>query len=254
PLAPQDARESFHVLAGRAALERASGAGEESEAVRDGRDLVADGHSERLAHVLRLDARQLIAVLLDDRCELEQHLAPLARRAVGPDLVVRLARSLHRAVDVLRRALRHGRDDLTEGRVLDLLHLVACAVDPLAADEHLVASKRGLHMSLLVSALSRAVRRSPPRKGRRSGCPIPRRAARQEWSAASACGSRCGARPNARGSVLSRAPPTARARSPCRPALWSCGCAPAPCRPSRPSRARRRRSHAHSPSCASAPR
>src|SRR5256885_1927411 len=107
----------------------------------------------------------VIAVLLDDRCELEQHLAPLSRRAVGPDLVVRLARSFHRAVDVLRRALRHCRDDLAEGRVLDLLHIVACAVDPLAADEHLVASKRGLHMSLLVSALSRAVRRWAPREG-----------------------------------------------------------------------------------------
>src|SRR5207245_2578875 len=158
-LATHDARQALHVFGRRAALEQTRSSGEEAEAVDDGRDLLRLRRGQRLAHVLGLDTRQLVAVLLDDRRDLEQHLAALFRRAVEPDLVESLAGGPDRTVDVLLSAFRHGGDDLAVGGVDDFLGVVAGAVDELAADENLVVAYLSLHSLTPWSWPIRAARR-----------------------------------------------------------------------------------------------
>src|SRR5260370_39259350 len=81
--------------------------------------------------------------------ELEQALAPFARRGVEPNIVVCVARCSHRGVDVLFGPLRNLCDDLAGGRVDDLLVFASCARPPLAADEHLSSLQRRAHFLLL---------------------------------------------------------------------------------------------------------
>src|SRR5260370_14040489 len=81
--------------------------------------------------------------------ELDQAVAPFARRGVEPHIVVCIARRSHRGVDVLFGPLRHLCDDLAGGRVDDLLVFASRAGPPLAADEHLPSLQRRAHFLLL---------------------------------------------------------------------------------------------------------
>src|SRR5205823_11279436 len=128
-----------------AALEQATGTGEEADAVDDGRDLFRVGDGGRLANVFRLGLRELVAVGLDRLRELQHSVAALAGRAVRPAAIERLAGRCDRTVDVLVGPFRDVGDDLAGRGIDDLLHLAARAGCPLAADEHVVTSKRRAH-------------------------------------------------------------------------------------------------------------
>src|SRR6266566_4434442 len=91
-----------------------------------------------------------------------------------------------------------------------------------------------------------------PRQVPCRGCPALRAADRRGWSAASACGSRCGAPRSAAAEGPFRARYRGCARSRCRPGSWSCGRAPAPCPPLRRQLSRRRPGRARPASCACA--
>jgi hypothetical protein len=142
-LPPDPRGVAAHVLAGRAAFEDARRAGEEADVVRADRHLVARVR-QRLAHVLRLDPGQLLAVLVQQVGQLEQHLGALAGCRLAP-LRPRLPGGLDRAVDVRLRPLRHRGDRFTGGGVQDLGGLALDGVDPLAADKVLVARNRNAH-------------------------------------------------------------------------------------------------------------
>ena len=159
-LAPDHRRVALDVLAGRLALEVASGAGEEAEVVGRERHLVARGH-ERLADVDRLELRELLGVVVDHVRELEQELGALLRRLPEP-LGRGGLRGLDGAVDVLGAAARHLGDRLA-GRGRDHLHRLAGGrVGELAADEDLVLRGRGAHgSSLLRPPVSRPLRLPP---------------------------------------------------------------------------------------------
>src|SRR4029077_3505151 len=157
--------------------------GKEAERVDDGRDLLGLRGCEGLAHVLRLQARELVAVVLDGLREPEHALAAVARRAVAPAIVEGLARGVDGLVHVCLRAPGHVGDDLAGRGVDDLLIAAARAWSPLAADVHLVASERRAHFSLLPLYLSMSRRRA-----RRRVCRALPPADRREWSVASGCG------------------------------------------------------------------
>ena len=84
---------------------------------------------ERLAHVLRLDLRELLGVLVDHVGELEQHLGALAGGRLAP-LGPGLLRGLDRAVDVRLRALG------TSPIVSPVAGLMISAVSPSTASSH----------------------------------------------------------------------------------------------------------------------
>ena len=174
-LAPQHAREALHVLAGGPAFEEPRGAREEAKAIDDRRDLLGHGRRQRLADVLRLDPRELVATGFDRFGELQQPLAAVAGRAVRPDVVERLAGCGHRAVDVFLSPLRHVRDDLAGRGIDDLLDAVARARRPLATDENVMASQRRAHWVLASLAIQRLL--PAPRRE----CPALLPTAHQEW-------------------------------------------------------------------------
>ena len=78
-LAADDRGHTLHVLAGRAALEHAGGAGEEADLVDHRRDLLAGGQPDRLAGVLALGRHQLLRARLEGVGDLQQRLLPLGR-------------------------------------------------------------------------------------------------------------------------------------------------------------------------------
>src|SRR5207302_9261463 len=112
------------------------------------RYLLRPGRGQWLAHILRFELGELVAVRLDGLGQLEQALAAVARRGVRPTSVESLARGGHCAVDVFFAALGHVRDDLAGGGVDDLLVSASGARRPPAVDEHLVTSQRRAHCFL----------------------------------------------------------------------------------------------------------
>jgi hypothetical protein len=137
-----------HVLAGRASLEDPGRAGEEADVVGTGRHLVARVR-ERLTDVARLERGQLVGVLVDHVCELEQELRALCGRRLQPFGQRRLG-GLDRTARVLRGAPRDLGDHLARRRVDDLHRLAAGGVDPFPADEVLVLAHCDAHLDLRV--------------------------------------------------------------------------------------------------------
>ena len=146
-LAADDRRVALEVLAGRLALQAAGGAGEEPQRVDDRRDLVGLDRLDRLARVLGLDRRDLIAVLLDRVGQLQQRQRTVGRRGAAPGLKC-LRRGLDRTVDV-GGVGTGGLADLLAGRRVD--HRVGRAGlrgDELAVDEVLQIADGYGHESL----------------------------------------------------------------------------------------------------------
>ena len=94
-LAARERGVALHVLARRAPLQAARGAGEEAQVVGHHRDLVARDRLDRLARVERLQARDLLAVLLDRVGERQQRLRSAAAGVVcdQPSNAARAART-----------------------------------------------------------------------------------------------------------------------------------------------------------------
>jgi ParB family chromosome partitioning protein len=146
-LAPDHRRVAGDVLACRLSLEMPCRPCEEAQVVGRERHLVARGH-QRLAHVARLELRELLRVFLEHVGELVQELRALLRCRVEPR-GQRLRRARDRAIDVLGAAARNLGDDLA-GRRIDHLHrLAGGGVDEFAADEALVGRGGGAHACLL---------------------------------------------------------------------------------------------------------
>ena len=144
-LAADHRRVALDVLGGGLALEVPRRAGEEAEVVRHQAGLV-DGDPPRLADVPRLEARELLGVLVDHVGEPEQELHPVLRRLLAPGLPRPLGRG-DRAVDVLLPGPRHLGDDLARRRIQHLHRLAREGVDELAVDEHLLLRHRNAHRS-----------------------------------------------------------------------------------------------------------
>ena len=142
-LAADHRRVALDVLRGGLPLEVPRRAREEAQVVRHDARLV-DRDPPRLADVLRLEARQLLCVLVDQVGELQEQLHPVLRCLPAP-LVPRRLRRGDRALDVLRRATGHLRDHLAGRRVEHLHRLARRRVDELAADEHLVLGHGNAH-------------------------------------------------------------------------------------------------------------
>ena len=158
-LAADDRGVALDVLAGRLALERARGTGEEAQVVGRERHLVP-GDRERLADVLRLEQRQLLGVLVDHVGELEQQLHPVPRRLVEP-VGQRLPGRRDGALDVRLGPARHFGDRLAGRRVQDLHRAAVDCVEPLAADVVLHLGDRHAHVRPSRSAVAaRAYSRS----------------------------------------------------------------------------------------------
>ena len=85
------------------ALEDARGGGHEADLVGGRRDLLADRQRERLAGVLGLERRELLAALLELVGDPQQREAALGRRGVAP-LLEAGARGGDGGVDVGRRS------------------------------------------------------------------------------------------------------------------------------------------------------
>ncbi len=136
-LAAQHRRVAPHVLARGLPLRQARCAREEAQVVRADRDLVASV-GQRLAHVSRLEGRYLLGVLVEHVRQPEQHLGALGRRRLEP-LRQRPLRRRHGPVDVLCRPARNLGDRLAGRRVQHLHRRTVGRVDPLTADEVLVA-------------------------------------------------------------------------------------------------------------------
>ena len=146
-LAPDHRRVALDVLAGGLALEVARGAGEEAEVVGHHPGLV-DGDPPRLADVQRLEARELLGVLVDDVRELRAGAPCGPWASCACHSLPRLLRRVDRAVDVLGGAARHLGDHLAGRRVQHLHRLAGRRVDELAADEHLLLGHRNAHSCL----------------------------------------------------------------------------------------------------------
>src|SRR5579884_1655146 len=165
-LAPDQRRVAGDVLARRLPLEVAGRAGEEAQVVGREGHLVAGRH-QGLADVLRLQARELLGVLVEDVGEGVQELGPFLRRLLEPGGKRRLG-GLDRPVDVLGATARHVCDRLA-GRGRDHLHrLAGRSLGQLAADQDPVLGACGVHSGLLqtagISAVSIAsVTRAAPR-------------------------------------------------------------------------------------------
>src|SRR5260370_8047004 len=93
--------------------------------------------------------------------ELEQPLAPFARRGVEPPVVICIARRPHGGVDVFFGPLRNLCDDLASGWVDDVLVFASCAGPPLAADEHLPSLQRRAHFLLLAGTRATSASAEP---------------------------------------------------------------------------------------------
>ena len=132
-LAAGEGRVALHVLARGPALQAAGGAREEAKVVGHHRDLVVFGGFDRLARVQRLQARELIAVLLDQVGQCEQRLGTLGGRRARPALES-AARSAHRAVHLLGGRARRPRD-LLAGRGVQDGFALPLARAGLAVDE-----------------------------------------------------------------------------------------------------------------------
>ena len=106
-LAPDHRGVPGHVLARRAALQDARGAGEEPELVHARRELLGQGQGDRLPGVPALGLHQVGGPLLDRIGDLQQGEAALRRGRVAPGLPGRL-RAAQGGVHVLRAG--HGRE------------------------------------------------------------------------------------------------------------------------------------------------
>ena len=138
-LAPQDAREPLHVLAGGEPAEDPGARGEEPELVGDDRDLL--GHRERVAPCRR--SRDSSRPSSSPCSSTRSAICSRARlRSPGvasrPGLVERLPGGGHRSVDVGGGRLRDLGDHVAVGGADDLAGLAVRGVRPLAADVHLV--------------------------------------------------------------------------------------------------------------------
>ena len=142
-LAPQHRRVARHVLPCGAALEAACGAGEEAQVVDDHWDLVA-GRLQRLADVGGLEARELLATLLDRRGDRQQRARTLSRRRLRPPAEGRVGR-LHGRVDVGGSRARRRGDRLAGRRVEDLLAAAVGDGARLASDQVLDLGERCRH-------------------------------------------------------------------------------------------------------------
>src|SRR5438309_1494735 len=96
---------------------------------------LADG----LAAVQRLDDRELARALLEDARDPEEVLRALARTELRPPLGVRLARGLHRAIDIGLPRLRDLGERLLACRIDGRVALVRERLEELAADVEPVA-------------------------------------------------------------------------------------------------------------------
>ena len=134
---------ALDVLGGGLALEVPRRAGEEAKVVGHQARLV-DGDPPGLADVPRLEAGELLGVLVDHVGEPEQELHPVLRRLLAPGLPRPLGRG-DRAVDVLLPGPRHLGDDLARRRIQHLHRLAREGVDELAVDEHLLLRHRNAH-------------------------------------------------------------------------------------------------------------
>ena len=123
-----------HVLTGRAALEVARGTREEADLIDAGRDLLADRQRERLARVLGLEARELLAAGLELVGDLQQREAALGGRRLAP-LEEGGARGLDGGVDVGLAGDAHLGDDLAGRGVAHFVHAVAAGRHAGSADE-----------------------------------------------------------------------------------------------------------------------
>ena len=157
---------SLDVLPGRLAFEIPRRPGEEAEVVRHSRRLVL-GDPPGLPDVLRLEARELLGVLVNDVREGEKELHPVLRRLRLP-LTPRLLGGIDGLLDVLARPTRHFGDDLASRGVQDLHRLTARRLHPLAADELLHLGHRNAHSRPPLADSRMSVSRRPATWGQTS--------------------------------------------------------------------------------------
>ena len=102
-------------------------------------DVVAARIGDRLAVVERFDLGELVSVLFKKVAEVPYEPRTLGGRDARPRAgFERLARRLHRKVDVGFVAGRDVGDDFLRRRILDLEGLAALGLDPFAVDQHVM--------------------------------------------------------------------------------------------------------------------
>src|SRR5581483_7934734 len=112
------------------------------DALRCERDVDAAGIANRLAHVERLEERELVAVLANELGEADEDALALLRREPRPDArLERLPRSADGAVDVLDVARRDGGDHAAGAGAYAVERLARGGVDVGAVDEGLRADR-----------------------------------------------------------------------------------------------------------------
>jgi hypothetical protein len=132
-VAADHAREAGEVFSRHGTGHRPARAGEESEHVGNGRDLVAERGRVGFAAVERLEPGVCRAVGLDAIGQLEQQRSAVLRRGARPCIECGIRR-LHRGVDLAARRLGHFREHLA-GRGVEHLFDLALACDELAVDQ-----------------------------------------------------------------------------------------------------------------------
>ena len=102
-------------------------------------DIVAARIGDRLAIVERLDLGELVGVLFKEVAQAPDELGAVGGRDARPGAgFKRLARRLHRKVDVGFVSGRDVRDDFLRRRILDLEGLAALGLDPFPVDQHVM--------------------------------------------------------------------------------------------------------------------
>ena len=133
-LPPDHRRVALHVLTRSASLERARRAREEAQVVDEERHLLVPHRLDRLAHVERLELRELVGLLLEGVGDPQEGQRPLAGRCLGP-LRESPAGGRHGCVHVALAGERRRRDLLPRRGIQDrLLGAVRCG-SVLAVDE-----------------------------------------------------------------------------------------------------------------------
>jgi hypothetical protein len=102
----------------------------------DGALAVVAGTADRAAHVVGVERRQLLDVLLHEVGEPQQEELPLGRLPLAPRPVEGLARGGHGAVDILAIALRDVRQDLAGCRIAAVEGLARRRGHPAAVGQH----------------------------------------------------------------------------------------------------------------------
>ncbi|MNO90911.1 hypothetical protein D3C76_824440 [compost metagenome] len=118
-------------------MDLAGPAGKVAQRIDGALDVHGTGLGDRLAHVDRLDLRQLVAISLDQVGQAMNQALALQRLELAPRAAIELrAGGTHRTVQVVRGAHGDARQHALGGRLDDLGAGTITGLQPGTADEH----------------------------------------------------------------------------------------------------------------------